>query len=97
MTWSSRATRHRRDIIGVGSAVPRLGEVAFYDVSMDPLEELEASLEDRVVVLPERKRKMMRLRLGLVDGRQWDLREVAREFDTDRDEVRAVEAEFFGD
>jgi RNA polymerase primary sigma factor len=68
-----------------------------YDVCMDPLEELDASLEDRVAALPERKRKMMRLRLGLADGRQWDLREIAREFDTDRDEVRAVEAEFFGD
>ncbi len=68
-----------------------------YDVCMDPLEELEASLEDRVAALPERKRKMMRLRLGLADGRQWDLREIAREFDTDRDEVRAIEAEFFGD
>ncbi len=68
-----------------------------YDVYMDPLEELGASLEDRVAALPERKRKMMRLRLGLADGRQWELREIAREFDTDRDEVRAVEAEFFGD
>jgi RNA polymerase primary sigma factor len=68
-----------------------------YDVRMDPLDELDASLEDRIAALPERKRKMMRLRLGLADGRQWDLREIAREFDTDRDEVRAVEAEFFGD
>ena len=64
---------------------------------MDPLDELNASLEDRIAALPERKRKMMRLRLGLADGRQWDLRDIAREFDTDRDEVRAVEAEFFGD
>ena len=64
---------------------------------MDPLDELDASLEDRVAALPERKRKMMRLRLGLADGRPWELREIAREFDTDRDEVRAVEAEFFGD
>ena len=64
---------------------------------MDPLGELGASLEDRIAALPERKRKMMRLRLGLADGRLWDLREIAREFDTDRDEVRAVEEEFFGD
>ena len=64
---------------------------------MDPFEELNASLEDRINALPERKRKMMRLRFGLADGTLWDLREIAREFDTDRDEVRRVEEELFGD
>ena len=64
---------------------------------MDPLDELEASLEDRINALPERERKMMRLRFGLADGKLWDLREIAREFDTDRDEVRRVESELFGD
>jgi RNA polymerase primary sigma factor len=64
---------------------------------VDPLDELSNSLEDRINALPERKRKMMRLRFGLADGRLWDLREIAREFDTDRDEVRRVEAELFGD
>ena len=64
---------------------------------MDPLDELQASLEDRIEALPERKRKMMRLRFGLADGKPWDLREIAREFDTDRDEVRRVEEELFGD
>ena len=64
---------------------------------MDPLDELQNSLEDRINALPERKRKMMRLRFGLADGRLWDLREIAREFDTDRDEVRGVESELFDD
>jgi len=64
---------------------------------MDPLDELNASLEDRINALPERQRKMMRLRFGLADGRMWDLREIAREFDTDRDEVRTVEAALFDD
>jgi RNA polymerase primary sigma factor len=64
---------------------------------VDPFEELSNSLEDRINALPERKRKMMRLRFGLADGKPWDLREIAREFDTDRDEVRRVEAELFGD
>jgi len=64
---------------------------------MDPLDELEHSLEDRINALPERQRKMMRLRFGLADGKLWDLRDIAREFDTDRDEVRKVEAELFGD
>lgn len=66
-------------------------------MDVDPLDELKHSLEDRIEALPERKRMMMRLRFGLVDGRLWDLREIAREFDTHRDEVRAVEAELFGD
>ena len=64
---------------------------------MDPLDELDNSLEDRINKLPERKRKMMRLRFGLADGRLWDLREIAREFDTNREEVRRVEAELFED
>lgn len=64
---------------------------------MDLFDELENSLEDKINALPERERKMMRLRFGLADGRQWDLREIAREFDTDRDEVRKVEAKLFGD
>jgi RNA polymerase primary sigma factor len=62
---------------------------------VDPLDELENDFEDRINALPERERKMMRLRFGLADGRMWDLREIAREFDTDRDEVRKVEAALF--
>jgi RNA polymerase primary sigma factor len=64
---------------------------------VDPFDELENSLEDRINALPERERKMMRLRFGFADGRMWDLREIAREFDTDRDEVRRVEAGLFDD
>lgn len=64
---------------------------------MDPLDELNNSLEDRINALPERKRMMMRLRFGMADGRLWDLREIAREFDTTRDEVRKVENELFED
>jgi len=64
---------------------------------VDPLDELNNSLEDRINALPERKRMMMRLRFGLADGRFWDLREIAREFDTDRVEVRRVEEELFED
>ena len=64
---------------------------------MDPFDELRNDLEDRINALPERERKMMRLRFGLADGKTWDLREIAREFDTDRDEVRRVEEKLFGD
>jgi len=64
---------------------------------VDPLDELNNSLEDRINALPERKRMMMRLRFGLADGKFWDYREIAREFDTDRDEVRTVENELFAD
>ena len=64
---------------------------------VDPLDELANELKDRVDALPERERKMMRLRLGYADGRQWSLREIARELDTDRDEVRRVERKILGD
>lgn len=64
---------------------------------MDPLDELKNDLEDRINALPERERKMMRLRFGLADGKNWDLRDIAREFDTDRAEVRRVEAQLFDD
>jgi RNA polymerase primary sigma factor len=65
--------------------------------AVDPLDELANSLEDRINALPERERGMMRLRFGLADGRPWDLREIAREFDTNREEVRKVEAKLFDD
>lgn len=64
---------------------------------MDPFDELKNDLEDRINALPERERKMMRLRFGLADGKNWDLRDIAREFDTDRAEVRRVESRLFGD
>ena len=64
---------------------------------MDLFDELKNDLEDRLNALPERERKMMRLRFGLADGKNWDLREIAREFDTDRAEVRRVEARLFDD
>ena len=64
---------------------------------MDLFDELKNDLEDRINGLPERERKMMRLRFGLADGKNWDLREIAREFDTDRAEVRRVEAQLFDD
>ena len=64
---------------------------------MDPFDELKNDLEDRINALPERERKMMRLRFGLADGKNWDLRDIAREFDTDRAEVRRVEARLFDD
>jgi DNA-directed RNA polymerase sigma subunit (sigma70/sigma32) len=75
----------------------QLPRAAPYDGTVDPLDELNNSMEDRINALPERKRMMMRLRFGLADGRFWDLREIARQFDTDRDEVRKVEAELFDD
>ena len=62
---------------------------------MDPLDELNNSLSDRINALPERERKMMRLRFGLADGKNWDLREIAREFDTTREETRKVENALF--
>lgn len=62
---------------------------------MDPLDELKNDFEDRINALPERERKMMRLRFGLADGKHWDLREIAREFDTDRAEVRRIESKLF--
>jgi RNA polymerase primary sigma factor len=64
---------------------------------MDPFDELKNDLEDRINALPERERKMMRLRFGLADGKNWELREIAREFDTDRAEVRRVESKLFDD
>jgi RNA polymerase primary sigma factor len=64
---------------------------------VDLFDELKNDLEDRINALPERERKMMRLRFGLADGKNWDLREIAREFDTDRAEVRRVEARLFDD
>jgi len=64
---------------------------------VDPFDELKNDLEDRINALPERERKMMRLRFGLADGKNWELREIAREFDTDRAEVRRVESKLFDD
>lgn len=64
---------------------------------MDPLSELNNSMEDRINALPERQRMMMRLRFGMADGRFWEIREIARQFDTDNNEVRKVEAAIFDD
>lgn len=76
----------------------RVGEILADETMEAPIEiatqhmlktELEGILED----LPERERKVLRLRYGLSDGRRHTLEEVGVAFGITRERIRQVEAE----
>ena len=49
-------------------------------------------LEELLEPVPERERTVLRLRFGLVDGRQHTVAEVEQETGVSRDEIEAIEA-----
>jgi RNA polymerase primary sigma factor len=51
-------------------------------------EELDAVL----ATLTEREERVLRLRFGLIDGRQRTLEEVGKEFNVTRERIRQIEA-----
>ena len=53
---------------------------------------LKEQVEDVLLSLTERERKVMRLRFGLDDGRSRTLEEVGREFGVTRERIRQIEA-----
>ena len=52
---------------------------------------LNRALNDALEDLPERERKVLRLRFGLVDGRMHTLDEVGREIGVTRERIRQIE------
>jgi RNA polymerase primary sigma factor len=59
-----------------------------YTAKMKLREELDAAL----ATLTEREERVLRLRFGLVDGRQRTLEEVGKEFNVTRERIRQIEA-----
>lgn len=59
-----------------------------YTAKMKLREELDAVL----ATLTEREERVLRLRFGLIDGRQRTLEEVGREFNVTRERIRQIEA-----
>lgn len=55
--------------------------------------ELTQKVNEALASLPERQRKVMRLRFGLDDGRSRTLEEVGREFGVTRERIRQIEAD----
>ncbi len=53
---------------------------------------LREELDDVLATLTEREERVLRLRFGLVDGRQRTLEEVGKEFNVTRERIRQIEA-----
>lgn len=53
---------------------------------------LRQELDDVLGTLTEREERVLRLRFGLVDGRQRTLEEVGKEFNVTRERIRQIEA-----
>ena len=53
---------------------------------------LKEQLSDVLATLTDREEKVLKLRFGLVDGRQRTLEEVGREFNVTRERIRQIEA-----
>lgn len=65
--------------------------------TLDPYEytakmKLRQELDDVLKTLTEREERVLRLRFGLVDGRQRTLEEVGKEFNVTRERIRQIEA-----
>ena len=54
--------------------------------------ELRRILDDVLDTLPEKEEKVIRLRFGLEDNRQWTLEEVGRLFNVTRERIRQIES-----
>ncbi len=53
---------------------------------------LREELDDVLGTLTDREERVLRLRFGLVDGRQRTLEEVGKEFNVTRERIRQIEA-----
>ena len=53
---------------------------------------LREELDEVLGTLTEREERVLRLRFGLIDGRQRTLEEVGREFNVTRERIRQIEA-----
>ncbi len=74
-----------------------LGDFISDPHALDPYEytakmKLREELDDVLATLTEREERVLRLRFGLVDGRQRTLEEVGKEFNVTRERIRQIEA-----
>ena len=74
-----------------------LGDFISDPHALDPYEytakmKLREELDDVLSTLTEREERVLRLRFGLIDGRQRTLEEVGKEFNVTRERIRQIEA-----
>ena len=74
-----------------------LGDFISDPHALDPYEytakiKLREELDSVLATLTEREERVLRLRFGLIDGRQRTLEEVGREFSVTRERIRKIEA-----
>ena len=74
-----------------------LGDFISDPNALDPYEytakmKLREELDSVLATLTEREERVLRLRFGLIDGRQRTLEEVGREFNVTRERIRQIEA-----
>ena len=74
-----------------------LGDFVSDPHALDPYEytakmKLREELDEVLSTLTEREERVLRLRFGLIDGRQRTLEEVGREFNVTRERIRQIEA-----
>ena len=74
-----------------------LGDFISDPHALDPYEytakmKLRQELDDVLRTLTEREERVLRLRFGLIDGRQRTLEEVGKEFNVTRERIRQIEA-----
>ena len=74
-----------------------LGDFVSDPHALDPYEytakmKLREELDSVLATLTDREERVLRLRFGLVDGRQRTLEEVGREFNVTRERIRQIEA-----
>ena len=74
-----------------------LGDFISDPTALDPYEytakqKLREELDTVLATLTEREERVLRLRFGLVDGRQRTLEEVGKEFNVTRERIRQIEA-----
>lgn len=74
-----------------------LGDFISDPHALDPYEytakqKLRQELDDVLATLTEREERVLRLRFGLIDGRQRTLEEVGKEFNVTRERIRQIEA-----
>ena len=74
-----------------------LGDFISDPHALDPYEytakmKLREELDEVLATLTEREERVLRLRFGLIDGRQRTLEEVGKEFNVTRERIRQIEA-----
>ena len=74
-----------------------LGDFVADQTTLDPYEytakaKLREELDSVLATLTDREERVLRLRFGLLDGRQRTLEEVGKEFGVTRERIRQIEA-----